>query len=228
MTCTHIPRPTLIAYIATIVFAPTCFGGTVIFDNLANLGIPGVGFGAIPVPGIFQYIAEGFTVPAGVDYRLTSFDIPIFVPTGGVNLGLNEVAVFVMNDVGGLPTNILESFQLFNLPTGTNTAALTTVNSVSRPVLANGSQYWIAVTGATSSTFGGWDLTTTTGVSAFRQIINGIDQGWSAPLSPNPSPTLGLRVTGDAVPEPGSVQLLVAGLMAIAAFRIQRRWARGA
>jgi len=66
--------------ILVIVFllGGTASGSTVVFDNLANLGNPylaGVGFGAIPIPGVFQYIAEEFSVPGS--FTLDSIELPI-------------------------------------------------------------------------------------------------------------------------------------------------------
>jgi len=189
----------------------------VVFDNLANLGNPylaSVGFGAIPVPGYFLYIAEGF-VPSG-NYQLQSLELPLFV----TSYTPNNAQIAVMDDVGGLPASVLESFQVANLPT-TSPAALTTVISQMHPLLTDGSRYWIAVTGGTSTSFGGWDLVSGTGLESNKEILNGVDLGWN-PGDPG-NPALALRVDGDPVPEPGTALLFAAGVCLFAIIGRLRR-----
>ena len=194
-----------------LLLCGTAFSGTVVFDNTANLGNPflaGVGFGAIPVPGVFQYIAEKFSVSG--TFTLNSIELPITVvpPTP------NQVDVFLMSDSGGVPGNVLDTFHLTGLP-ATNPTPLTAITSTLHPLLMSGAPYWVVVTGGTQTSFGYWNLVPESGTMTARDITNGIDGGWL--LGGNPgNPTLALRVSGDAVPEPHTTLSVFAGLLVLA------------
>ena len=203
-----------------LLLCGTAFGGAVAFDNTANLGNPflaGVGFGAIPVPGVFQYIAEEFSV-SGI-FTLNSIELSIVVipPTP------NQVDVFLMSDSVGLPGNVLEAFHLTGLPT-TGLTPLTSMTSALHPLLMSGTPYWVAVTGGTQTSFGMWNLVPESGTMVSRDITNGIDGGWH--LGGNPgTPTLALRVNGDAVPEPDTTLSIFVGLLLLAIVRLRCRQA---
>jgi len=209
--------------ILVIVFllGGTASGSTVVFDNLANLGNPylaGVGFGAIPIPGVFQYIAEEFSVPGS--FTLDSIELPISVAP----YAPDQVDVFLMSDSAGLPSSVLEMFHLTGVPT-TNPHALTSVVSVLHPLLTAGAPYWLAITGGTPTSFGTWDLVSATGGMAARDITDGIDGGWSLANNPG-TPTLALRVNADSVPETVPSLLVSAGLIFLACIGVHSKRAR--
>jgi hypothetical protein len=201
-----------------VIVLPLCAtacGSTVVFDNLANLGNPylaGVGFGAIPIPGVFQYIAEEFSVSG--TFTLDSIELPISV----ASYAPDQVDVFLMTDSAGLPGNVLESFHLTGVP-ASNPHPLTSVGSVLHPLLTAGTPYWVATTGGTPTSFGMWDLVSAPGRMAGRDITNGIDGGWL--LGGNPeTPTMALRVNADSVPELDPSLLVSAGLIFLACMRL--------
>jgi hypothetical protein len=209
--------PFLVAVCVKIVLTSTCFG-SVIYDNLSSESIFGTAFGAnFPAMGTFSSIAEGFTVPAGSNYILTSFELPIGV---SVTEPDSIIDAFVMSDSEGAPANVLESFQLSNLPPD---GALTTVTSTSPLELTGGSQYWIAVTGGTSTSYGVWNWSDTPGISTSKLIVNGVDQGWVVGVPADN--TLALLVTADPVPEPRLALLLAAGLMVLVSLKLRSKLA---
>ena len=206
--------PFLVGACVKIVLTSACFG-SVIYDNLSSEGMFVTPFGAnFPTEGTFSYIAEGFTVPVGANYTLTSFEFPISVAVNDPNI----IDAFVMDDSGGAPGNVLESFQLTNLPLG---GALTTVTSTLPLELTGGSQYWIAVTGGSPTTLGVWEQSDTPGIGSSRLIVNGVDQGWTPGIPLDP--TLALLVNGDPVPEPRLGRLLAAGLIVLASFKLRSK-----
>jgi hypothetical protein len=81
----------------------------------------------------------------------------IVVPLAYGGIGPNQAEVFLMSDTAGLPGTIIESFAIQNLPFG-DSAGLTMIQSVSRPLLNWGQQYWVAATGG-PGTFALWVLT---------------------------------------------------------------------
>src|SRR5262245_44678569 len=125
-------------------------GATVIFDSFA----PGGGFhpqensGAAfsmlddPFPPTGIRAAARFTVTGGSS-QLTSITLPISVQR---NTGMNILRVRLAADNGGVPGTTLEvlSENQDIWPTLTNPfTTTTTLNSVTHPMLLNGSSYWI-------------------------------------------------------------------------------------
>jgi hypothetical protein len=204
-----------------VIVLPLCgtaSGSTVVFDNLANLGNPylaGVGFGAVPIPGVFQYIAEQFSVSGS--FTLDSIELPISVAP----YAPDQVDAFLMSDSAGLPSSVLEMFHLTGVP-ATSPHALTSVGSVLHPLLTAGTPYWVAITGGTPTSFGTWDLVSAPGRMAARDITNGIDGGWSL-ANNSETPTLALRVNADSVPEPDPSLLVSAGLIFLACIGVHSK-----
>src|ERR1700693_2756684 len=128
---------------------------TILFSNLVQpgnlFGPDPVGVGAIPVPGFFVSSATNFT--PGFDSRLTSLVLPLAVVSGPT-----EINVLLLADSGNLPGGVLESFHLIGLPLA-GPLSLVPIGSSLHPVLNAGTQYWVAVTGGTSTTFAFWGLT---------------------------------------------------------------------
>jgi hypothetical protein len=166
--------------------------------------------------------ATGFV--ASTTFRLTSIDIALGYPAAFPNNGPNQADVFIMTDAGGLPGSTLESWSLTNLPVNCFPCPLTTIASSAHPILAAGAQYWVAATGGLD-TFDVWTFTLVgSGFSplAVRSTLNGIDSGWSL-SSPTNTRQGALQISGEAVPEPASWGLVVAGLSA-AFYRRRRRY----
>src|SRR5207244_4430778 len=114
-----------------------------------SLRQPGVGIGKTPSPA-FTYAGAAF-VPQGRNYFLTRIEIPIELISGP-----NELDVYVMADVGGLPSGVIEAIHVSNAMTA-GRQALATINSIQRPMLLAGQQYWLVAAGG-QATFAVWSF----------------------------------------------------------------------
>jgi hypothetical protein len=202
-------------YVLVLLLAALPAAAATIFSNLVQpgdqFGPDPVGVGAIPVPGVFVYSATNFT--PGAAARLDAIEIPIAVVSGPA-----EVDVMLMANAGNIPGAVIEAFHLTGVTGGP--MALLPMNSVLHPLLAAGEQYWVAVTGGTGTTFAVWGLTLFAGDptagGAGRSVVNGFDSGWAA----NPGTRTGaVRLSGEEVPEPGTMWLAGAALLAMRAAR---------
>lgn len=209
-----------LSLVTLAVWVMPAHADTISFSNLVqpgNLyGPDSVGVGAIPVPGLFVSSATNFT-PA-FDSRLTSLVLPLAVVSGPT-----EIDVLLLGDSGNLPGGVLESFHLTGFPLA-GPLSLVPIGSSLHPVLNAGTQYWVAVTGGTSTTFAMWGLTLFAGDptqgGASRSIINGVDFGWTR----NQGTRVGaLVVSGDPIPEPTTVLVTGTGLALLLWLRKARR-----
>jgi hypothetical protein len=215
--------PCILMAIVALAGATSSFAAQIVFSNLIQpgdqYGPDGVGLGAIPVPGTFIQYATKFT--PSVTSKLSNFQLPL-----GLISGPNNIDVFLMADAAGSPAGVIEMFHhLLNLPPAFGgLIPLSTVTSATNPVLSAGTQYWVVAPGGTSTTFAQWALTLFAGDptdgGATKVIQNGIDSGWV--VGPG-TRTGALRVSGDAVPEPGSVSLIIIGFATIAVVALRRR-----
>ena len=123
---------------------------------------------------MFAYAATNFT-PA-IDSRLTGLELPLAVVSGPT-----DIDVLLLGDSGNLPGSVIESFHLTGF-TLAGPVLLIPIASTLHPLLDAGTQYWVAVTGGTQTTFAVWSLTLFTGDpmagGAGRSIVNGVDSGW--------------------------------------------------
>jgi len=144
-------------------------------------------------------LASRFAV-SGNDY---SFDQLEFA--AGVLVGTDSLDVSLRADSSGFPGSILESFPLL---TGVPSSAVKlSVNSVTHPLLQNGSSYWIVVAPGASSTFGFWPGNHGLPPAAEATYADG---AW---VTDYRFPSV-LRVSGSIapVPEPSSFLAMFAGL----------------
>jgi hypothetical protein len=164
---------------------------------------PGVAIGIVPFTGVFNYAGIGFT--PSQNYTFDSAELAISLSSGP-----NVLDVYLMGSSGGLPSGILESFVLTGALSANPGTSLVTIGSVTHPVLDAGVQYWLVAAGG-ASTFASW-----------QQNIHNI-------MGPNVSgPTLSslvrdsdtnvieaYEINGNAVPEPQSWMLIVAGAIGL-------------
>ena len=199
------------AFLALLTLGRPSYSAT-IFNNFVEpgdqYGPDSVGVGAIPVPGVFAFTATNFT-PA-FNSRLTGLELPLAVVSGA-----GEISVQLLADSGDLPGSLIEAFHLtgFSAP---GPLSLIPIASTLHPILDSKTQYWVAVTGGTPTTFAVWALTLFAGDSsaggASRSIVNNLDGGWTR----NHGTRVGaMRINGDPIPEPGSVALVGSGLLSL-------------
>lgn len=188
---------------AALLFLALRGDAATIFSNLGpgnSLTTPGIGIGFIPFTSTFNYGGIAFT-PFGQSYTLDQLELPLQLFSGP-----NEADVFVTGDLGGLPNGILESFHLSGaLPVGST--ALIAIDSTSHPILSSGVQYWVVAAGGTSS-FVSWkqnelqEMGPNVSGSTLTSLVRNSDMNVREAM----------RVSGTAVPEPGT-QVLVGVLL---------------
>src|SRR5512141_2460827 len=69
-----------------------------------------VGFGAVPVPGLFLYSATNFTPVSTA--LLLGLELPLAVVSGPA-----EIDVLLLADAGNIPGSVIESFHMTGFPT---------------------------------------------------------------------------------------------------------------
>ena len=138
----------------------------VIYDNFGVGDTYNTGTGwtiGAPQGQSFQEIGCPFTVSG--TYTLNQVTV-----AAGFVTGANVYTVWLMDDAGGVPGNIIEEFDFADLgPFGQNNAPLVGVSALN-PTLDDGSQYWL-VCSTDPSTWSAWNWNTTgdTGPFVFRQ-----------------------------------------------------------
>ena len=130
--------------------------------------------------------------------------------------GLNNFTVYIAPDIAGEPGSPLESFTGLGFPA---TPSILALNSISHPLLTEGSRYWIVMTTPDpANSQGAWYANDQgfNGVLARNVFGNFV---WTLdPFSPTPA----FDVSGTAViPEPSTFALALAGLAATA---IRQHW----
>ncbi len=145
-----------------------------------------------------QQLASKFTV-SGNDY---SFDQLEFA--AGYIYEINLTNLSLRADNTGVPADsVMETFQVSNVPSPY--AGKMSLNSVSHPLLQNGSSYWIVITAGATDTQGFWP--TSPQIRGTRAFDSG--SGWT--VEPDASSHI-YRVTGSPVPEPSSLLGMFTGL----------------
>jgi len=163
-------------------------------------------------------VATPFTPAA--NFNLDSVDLAIAA------LGNEEIDVdlSINSDNGGVPGQALESWNFFtpyqnaffdNPPV--------VINSVIKPLLRSGQQYWVvALPNSLDAAQGGWNWNSTNAVGVLQSGDGG--STWASPGDSYPAPAY--EVTGDVVPEPSALALLMLGACVFAG-PILRKHARG-
>ena len=191
----------------------------VIFSNFGHdqtFGIFSYGFGHVPGETSRAYTASAFTVPAGQSFQLDALTLAVAFSL--LQPSPQPFEVFVLdNSPTGTPGGIIESFtQTITAPVS---PSLFTITSTSHPILADGGQYWIALTTG-SVTFpmisGAWVMNS---IGDTGPVAQGTDLAALRPL-PRLRPAFEIDGTAPAaIPEPSGVLLLGSGLLALCLIR---------
>lgn len=212
-----LPFLRLVVAVATFAGAGTLRAG-VVYSNFGDNSGYSAGAGLIVMNDGQAYasVAAGF-VPAG-NYSLNSIELVVtdLIPNYG-----SDVTVGIFADSGGQPGGpALESFTLSGLLTSFGQSApVLTINSLLHPVLLANTEYWVGLNGPVG------------GMAVWNQNVSGAT-GFSATDSAGKWTASNeaqgvLEVDGTLIPdalaasggqqsapEPGSVGLLLAGLLA--------------
>src|SRR3989338_987302 len=197
-----------------VLVVPQKAQAIVVFDNTENFFTSG-SYLLMTQGAPFDFDndqAAGFTVTGG-SYALNSIELPVTFSQGP-----NEFDLWLVNDNGGQPGSLLESFHFSNPPEGTYYTWLT-ANSASNPVLNDGNLYWVVGSATGPDAVIGWNVSRTNGYAAHTaEDGNGghVGSDWNRGA---------FRVTGSEpgqapVPEPDTLSLFGAGL---AGFLLRRR-----
>ena len=197
---------TRLLFLGTILLAaaaPSEAG--IIFRNLVEpggqYGPDAVGIGHTPgFPNPGDYLTYGVRFVPSLTAQLTTIQAPL-----GVLSGPNQVQAYIMNDAGGVPGSIIESFSLTNLPPP---GPLVTITSLLDPLVLAGQPYWFVATGG-GATYALWTLNLFQGDSsdggATQVTLGGVPHAWTAGSGTR---TGALQVSGNAAPEPSSIAML--------------------
>ena len=109
---------------------------------------PGIAIGLVPFVGVFNYVGIGFT--PSQNYTFDSTELAISLLSGP-----NVLNVYLMGSSGGLPSGVLESFDLNGALSDSPSTSLVTIDSVAHPLLDAGVQYWIVAAGG-PQTYASW------------------------------------------------------------------------
>ena len=160
-------------------------------------------------------VAEAFEFTPASTEAVTSVDFGI-----GYASGTNSVTVDLMTDNGGVPGSVLESYSFAGLgPFGSQDPPLTAL-SLSNPILAAGTNYWVVGFPGASDTYAAWNWNdqAVTGPGEFST------DGGSTWSVPTPNVSMGaFEIFGTAVPEPASLVLFGIGIAGLAVFGRRRR-----
>lgn len=109
---------------------------------------PGIAIGLVPFVGVFNYAGIGFTPSQAYTFDSTELAISL-------SSGPNVLNVYLMGSSSGLPSGVLESFDLTGALSTNPSTSLVTIDSVTHPLLDAGMQYWIVAAGG-PETYASW------------------------------------------------------------------------
>jgi hypothetical protein len=196
--------------VVAMSFAPPAKADVIVYSNIDSSTVFPLGFGIGNTNPSDQALATPF-VSSG-DFLFTGVRIPL-----GLNRGTPAADVYLMSDAGGKPGAVLEELTaigLLPLP-----GSLFTLTSSLQLELQAGVTYWLAVTPVDANSDVSWRRNTIgEAISASNvAITTSLDLTGSWSFVPANSALLrpGFEVDGMPVPEPGTLPLLLLGLLAV-------------
>lgn len=159
----------------------------------------GVGFGG----AVARALAISFV--ASFSGTFDSIRVPVFDSDGS-----NSYTLTLAIDSSGTPGFSLETLSGLVFPS--TMLVISTVNSSTHPMLSAGSTYWVVLE-PTHPSFGAWYLN---GLGILGVSVGGPATGFTWVSDPNTlSPAVELNATAAGVPEPATLGLTFAGLVAL-------------
>ncbi len=139
---------------------------------------------------------NSFAFSVAKPYHLDTIELAV----GHVS-GTNEIDVWLMSDAAGEPGAIIEAFNFTNLGTFGLNNPLLVGNSVLRPVLTPGTDYWLIASAPNSDTWAAWNLSSPA-ISGPRATREG-----AGPWSVSTDTMAAFRIEGTVIPAPGAIIL---------------------
>ena len=123
---------------------------SVVYSNIkpGDTFVVGVAIGLIPFTGAYNYVGVGFKAKQNYTFEGTELAINLVS-------GPNELYVYLMSDLNGLPDMVLESFTLTDKMSTDPATGVVKIASVEHPQLEAGHNYWVVAVGGTA-TFANW------------------------------------------------------------------------
>ena len=194
----------------------TSFVGGATYDCCVGSSVSGTAATNVGVLAGNNEAAGAFTPAA--DFDLTQIDVGFWF-VGSPNS--DEFTLSLSPDSGGMPGTAIETWTALIAPfqsSGTS-SLVEPVMPVSPVELIGGSQYWIVATPTDSNTFVVWSYNLP-GTGPGGIFAQNTGSGWS--VFDSSIETLAFDVEGTEVPEPGTLSLLVVGLLGIG-YAIKRK-----
>lgn len=166
-------------------------------SNEGHLGYyPGCGF---------ITMADSFVVSGG-DYTLGTVELAAAL----IN-GVNELDVRLMTDFNSEPGNVIEAFHFSNMmgTVGISNPLILGTSAV-KPLLTNGTRYWLVATVSDSQSHAIWNMSS----PAVYGLVASRIYEYSWGTSPYTKQSA-FRISSAAVPEPASMLLLCLGLIGL-------------
>jgi hypothetical protein len=204
-------------------FLSLCMQSTVFADTIVSTFGPGnsiacCGFGW--GNGFQDELAYPFIVPVSSNYVFTTAALALSLQP--VSTNTNAVDISLATDASDQPGTILESFHVVNsLGPNSNSNPPVVVNSVLKPLLLAGAQYWLIETPPVSGTLLDWQ----TAFLGSTQRAFRIDGGsWTVTTIDSSAYPGAFSISGtpSPVPEPSSMMFVVSVILLFAIARLRR------
>ena len=179
-----------------------------------------------------QYSASGWIV-SGAASSFGEFEIGApFTSPGNYSVdqidvglthifGTNSAVVGLWTDVAGIPGVELGSWNVSNQPAIGSTSILTTITGITGIDLTSGALYFLTVFPGASDTEDAWNQNTL-GILGLTVSSDG-GTTWVQQGGDGIRPAFDVLGTAAAVPEPGSVTMLLTGLIGLIGFSLFRK-----
>jgi hypothetical protein len=159
-------------------------------------------------------VEQAFAFTPANSFNFTELDIEL-----GYQSGTNSVTVDLMNDSGGIPGAVLDSWSVNNLA---DSGTLKTLFGDGTISLASGTQYWVAALPGGADTWASW-YSNSTGVTG--PAAQNLGAGWALVGACCSSGAFDVQGTESAAPEPGTAVLTFAACVLAALGKLRSRMA---